>query len=245
MSRVTCYRCFWPQAHCWCDRIKPIATSTRFVFLMHPKEYRHEKAGTGRLTHLSLPNSEIIVGIEFDENLRLANLLADEERRLVLLYPGAESVDLSNQENLDPSVVNKPLTVLVLDATWSCARKMLKLSPSLQRLPRVMFTSLSPSRFVIKAQPEAGCLSTIESVHEVLTALAKAGVEPYEESEQLLGLFEAMQQFQIDCAKDPNRGGYRRADYKAPGDRKPFSGQSGRRRSNYFQVPSPVVVKGG
>jgi len=244
MSRLTCYRCFWPQAHCWCDRIKPIATKTRFVFLMHPKEYRYEKAGTGRLTHLSLPNSEIIVGVEFDGNQRLAELMADDAHRAVLLYPGIEAMNLSQPDALNRTELAKPLVVLVLDATWSCARKMLKLSPRLQQLPRVMFSSSSPSRFVIKAQPVAGCLSTLESVHEVLSALASAGAEPYEKSDQLLGLFQAMQQFQIECAKDPNRGGYRRADYKTPGERKPFSGQSGRRRASYFKVSETPPADG-
>ncbi len=231
-----CYRCFWPQAHCWCDRVIPIVTKTRFVFLMHPKEYRHEKAGTGRLTHLSLPNSEIIVGVEFDEDPRLAELGADPSHQVVLLYPGQGAINLSEPRNMARTALDKPLVVLVIDATWSCARKMLKLSPSLQRLPRVMFTPSAPSRFVIKAQPVAGCLSTIESVHEVLSALAGAGVEAYEENEQLLRLFGAMQQFQIECAQDPERGGYRRADYKAPGERKPFTGQSGRRRANFFKA---------
>mgnify|MGYP001544593586 FL=1 len=41
-------------------------TATRFVFLMHPKEFKQEKAATGRLTHLCLPNSELHVGIGFD-----------------------------------------------------------------------------------------------------------------------------------------------------------------------------------
>ena len=236
MSRVTCYRCFWPQAHCWCDRIVPIATKTRFVFLMHPKEYRHVKAGTGRLTHLSLPNSEIIVGVEFDGSERLAELLADDRHHVVLLYPGTEATNLSLPESREEIVRNKPLVVLVLDATWSCARKMLKLSPVLQKLPRVMFTPSAPSRFVIKAQPIKGCLSTIESVHEVLAALAAVGIERYEQNEQLLSLFGAMQQFQIECAQDTSRGGYRRGDFKAPGERKPFVGQSGRRRANFFKV---------
>jgi DTW domain-containing protein len=236
MSRVTCYRCFWPQAHCWCDRIIPTATRTRFVFLMHPKEYRHEKAATGRLTHLSLPNSEIIVGVAFDQNERLAALLGNPTHRVVLLYPGEDATNLSQPERAMEVGTGLPLVVLVLDATWSCARKMLKLSPRLQQLPRVMFTPSAPSRFVIKAQPIAGCLSTLESVHEVLQALARAGVEPYEQDEQLLTLFAGMQQFQIDCAQDPDRGGYRRNDYKEPGERKPFSGQSGRRRANFFKV---------
>lgn len=237
MSRVTCYRCFWPEAHCWCDRIKPIATKTRFVFLMHPKEYRYEKAGTGRLTHLSLPNSEIVVGVEFDENKRLNELLADQSHRVVLLYPGENAVNLSQAGAVEQSPFDLPLVVLVLDATWSCARKMLKLSSGLQRLPRVMFTPSAPSRFVIKAQPIKGCLSTLESVHEVLSALDKAGVESYEQNEQLLQLFGAMQQFQIECAQNTDRGGYRRGAFKAPGERKPFSGQSGRRRANFFKVP--------
>ena len=38
-------------------------TATRFVFLMHPKEFKQEKAATGRLTHLALADSEIHVGV--------------------------------------------------------------------------------------------------------------------------------------------------------------------------------------
>ena len=68
MSRETCYRCFWPKHLCWCDSIQPMDTRTRFVFLMHPKEFKQEKAATGRLTHLCLTNSEIQMGIAFDDH---------------------------------------------------------------------------------------------------------------------------------------------------------------------------------
>src|SRR5204863_7017150 len=64
MSRETCYRCFCPKALCWCASIQPMATRTKFVFLMHPKEYKQETAVTGRLTHLCLSNSELHVGVE-------------------------------------------------------------------------------------------------------------------------------------------------------------------------------------
>mgnify|MGYP003347968264 CR=1 FL=1 len=50
MSREMCYRCFWPRPLCWCGSIRPMATRTRFLVLMHPKEFKHEKAATGRLT---------------------------------------------------------------------------------------------------------------------------------------------------------------------------------------------------
>jgi DTW domain-containing protein len=209
---------------------------SRFVFLMHPREHRQVKAGTGRLTHLSLPNSEIVVGVEFDEHARLAELQADPLNHVVLLYPGVKAINLSSVDGRGWLPADRRLVVLVLDATWSGARKMLKLSPQLQRLPRIMFTPSAPSRFVIKQQPVEGCLSTLESVHEVLVALDRTGIERYETPMALLDLFAAMQAFQVDCAMDPNRGGYRRSAYGEPGERKPFQGHSARRRANFFVV---------
>ena len=41
---------------------------TKFVFLMHPYEFKRVKANTGRLTHLCLRDSELHVGFGFDEH---------------------------------------------------------------------------------------------------------------------------------------------------------------------------------
>ena len=211
-------------------------TRTRFVLLMHPKEAKKEKAGTGRLTHLTLANSEIVVGTEFENSAPVSRLIEDPANHVVLLYPGEQAINLSVDGAESALPHGKRLVVLVLDATWSCARKMLRLSPRLQRLPRIMFTPSAPSRFVIKQQPIEGCLSTLESVHEVLLALQRSGRDDYERPTQLLELFDAMQQFQIECALDPDRGGYRRQAYKAPGERKPMTAESVKRRSNFFRI---------
>jgi DTW domain-containing protein YfiP len=245
MSRITCYRCFWPKHLCWCGSLVPMATRTRFVLLMHPKEYKQEKAATGRLTHLCLSNSEIQMGIGFDEHARVQKLIRDPGRRCVLLYPGREALNLSNATDetgqlatLREQLTTRELVVFVLDATWSLGRKMLKLSPSLQRLPRVMFTPSTPSRYVIKQQPAEGCLSTLEAVHELLAALDRAGLDTYPDPTQLLAVFDRMQQFQIACATDPSRPGYRRSGYRAPGVRKAYRGQSARRRAGLFRAPA-------
>ena len=52
-------------------------TRTRIVLLMHPKEFRHQKCTTGRLTCLNLANSEIIQGINFDDDARFRSLIDD------------------------------------------------------------------------------------------------------------------------------------------------------------------------
>lgn len=204
-------------------------TRTRFLLLMHPKEFKREKANTGRLTHLCLPNSAIHVGLGFEGDEALTARLADPAYRSVLLYPGAGAHNLSDAP-LPAELADRPLQVLVLDATWAGARKMLRLSPNLQSLPRIMFTPSAPSRYLIKQQPQEGCLSTLEAVHELLQALEQTGAEHYALPAQLLGLFDQMQRYQMDCAADPNRGGYRRAPYKPASERTAARGNSERRR---------------
>ncbi|MDR1011477.1 MAG: DTW domain-containing protein [Opitutaceae bacterium] len=218
MSREMCYRCFWPKAHCWCPSIRPMDTRTRFVFLMHPKEFKEEKANTGRLTHLCLPNSKIHVGAGFDSHEEVRELLRDPKYYPVLVYPGPNAVNLSQPQTAltTGTLGGRMLLVLLLDATWACARKMLRLSTCLQQLPRVMFTPTTPSRYVIKQQPQEGCLSTLETVHELLVVLERAQLDTYSMPGQLLSLFQRMQDFQIRCANDPALPGYRKKPYGDP-----------------------------
>jgi DTW domain-containing protein YfiP len=234
MSREMCYRCFWPKALCWCGSIQPMETRTKFVFLMHPKEFKQEKAATGRLTHLCLAGSELHVGVGFEAHAPVQALLADPELLPMLLYPGPEARNLSIGQLTASDLGGRRLAVLVLDATWSLGRKMLRLSPSLQRLPRVMFTPSEPSRFVIKQQPHPSCLSTLEATHETLLALERSGLDRYALPAQLLGLFARMQDFQLRCAADPARAGYRHRAYRPPAERITPSGRSGARRRRMF-----------
>lgn len=211
-----------------------MGTRTRFVLLMHPKEFKQEKAATGRLTHLCLANSEIQVGVEFDEHEAVQRLIADPENYPVLLYPGENAHDLSRGGLTPEMLQGRRLVVFLLDATWSCARKMLRVSPTLQRLPRVKFTASGRSRYLIKRQPQEGCLSTLEATHELLGALTASGLDQYDDPAQLLGLFDRMQEHQIRCASKstgPRHGG-RAARNPATRDNTPAQprGKSARRR---------------
>ncbi|HZZ20470.1 MAG TPA: tRNA-uridine aminocarboxypropyltransferase [Opitutaceae bacterium] len=244
MPRVMCYRCFWPQTLCWCSSLKPMMTKTRFLFLMHPKEYKQEKAGTGRLTQLCLPNSSLHMAIDVREDDEVGRILADERFHPVLLYPGVEALNLSAGSTAVPDLVAeaKTLLVVILDATWSGARKMLRLSAPLRKLPRIMFTPKEPSRYVIKQQPQDGCLSTLEATHELLMVLEARGLDAYPDAGQLLSLFKRMQDYQIQCACDPGRPGYRRAAYSKVSERRPSRGRGMARRENYMKAPTGGVA---
>lgn len=245
--RTLCYRCFWPKPLCWCPSLVPMATRTRFLFLMSPKEFKVEKAGTGRLTHLCLPNSELHMHMEmsFDKHEQVQAVLNDPQNFCVLLYPGKMATNLSVAEQVPAfteQIAGRRLVVILIDATWGGARKIHRLSPSLQRLPRIMFTPSTPSRYVIKQQPKAGCLSTLEAVHELLLVLEKAGLDAYPLPEQLLGIFQRMQDFQIKCAADPNRPGYRRNPYSDPAQRNRIRGERAGSRDNFLPQPTTPPV---
>src|SRR6218665_3079995 len=95
MSRETCYRCFWPKPLCWCPSITPMETRTRFVFLMPPHEFKHEKAATGRLTHLCLAHSELQMGLAFDDHESVQEIINDPQNFVMLVSPSVGARNLS------------------------------------------------------------------------------------------------------------------------------------------------------
>ncbi|MBK1877575.1 tRNA-uridine aminocarboxypropyltransferase [Pelagicoccus mobilis] len=192
-----CYKCNRPKQLCWCEQITPMRTRTKIVILMHPYEHRQIKLNTGRLTHLCLADSELHVGEDFGGDAAVQALIDDPANHPVLLYPGEEARDLSNGELKASDFDGRRLVVFLLDATWRHARSMLRFSPNLQKLPKVMFSGASPSRYVIKKQPEPSCLSTLEATHELLLALDRWGLDEYSMPEQLLTHFMKMQEYQL------------------------------------------------
>ncbi|HTX73165.1 MAG TPA: tRNA-uridine aminocarboxypropyltransferase [Rectinemataceae bacterium] len=205
MPREFCLRCRRPLESCLCPRDEPMDTKTRIVLLMHPKEFRRTKCTTGRITTLNLRNSEILVGLDFAGNGRIKTILGDPESYPVLLYPGEGAADLSTPGGASSLPRDRRLVVFLIDATWACSRSLLRANSWLLQLPRVMFSPREPSRWVIKRQPAAHCLSTLESVHELLLALDAAGLDTYPDKERLLERFAALQAYQLERATAAGR----------------------------------------
>ena len=207
--RIKCYKCMRPSSACICKHISPFHTKTRFIILMHPKEYKKEKNGTGRMTNLQLKNSEIIVGVDFTNNNRVNEILTKENSSSFLLYPGKNNFNLSTRKSseINSFMGNSP-HIFLLDGTWPCARKMLKLSKNLQKLKRVSFDNKIKSKFIIKQQPESLCLSTIESVYTVLNLLKEGDLEHCDTKDFLIP-FEKMIEHQLECILNPNHKNYR------------------------------------
>ncbi len=216
--RQNCFKCFQPMNICLCSDIKAFDTRTRFVILMHPKEARKVKQGTGRITHLFLKNSELLTGVDFTENERVNNIIADPAHYPVILYPGKDSIEIGAFRFPDSVPHSMKLLVFVIDASWTLAKKMLKLSNNLHVLPRIHIRPQEPSRYVIKKQPHESCLSTIESVCVLLQELNKRGIEEsYDKHNAMLAHLDRMCHLQIKYTEDTSLPGYRKNAVKSSG----------------------------
>jgi DTW domain-containing protein YfiP len=159
--RETCWRCRRPRSACYCAALPRLDTRTRVVFLQHPRE-RDVAIGTARMASLCLPRATLHVGVRWPD----ASVFADDPSRPpVLLYPGDDARDVLR----DPPA--GPVTLVVVDGTWSQARTVVRDNPLLRALPRYAFVTPEPSEYRIRREPCDAYVSTIEAVMHVLGAL--------------------------------------------------------------------------
>jgi DTW domain-containing protein YfiP len=177
---------------------------------MHPKEAKKQRIGTGYLTKATVKNSLIFSDVNLDDNNEFINFLDDPKYHHVLLYP-AKNPDYIDGEEIPSSWktplkdLKKILVLHVIDATWPCAKKMMRLSRKLQSMPKVSFKNSYRSQFVIKHQPHSACLSTIETVYHCFNGLEEIGHEFIEGNQaNLIDALNALVNFQIKCEQDPD-----------------------------------------
>jgi len=188
-----------------CSYIQAVETKTKFIILMHPKEFKKVKNGTGHLTHLSLKNSELYVGVDFTNHKIINEIISTYQS--YLLYPSADAINISKQGlNLDTtSHLKKERAIFIIDSTWSCSLKILRDSKNLHSLDHISFDSIKLSQFKIKEQPNDYCLSTIESTLSVLEGLNKWKIENLNDDELdgFLNPFHEMIAYQTGCIENP------------------------------------------
>ena len=178
---MVCSACARPASACICRWVQPVAHATEVLILQHPLEAGNAK-NTGRLLHLCLPRSRLVVGESFADAPLLQAPWGDAPapRHLVLLYPPTpldQAPDLVPAPALDAAALDDPsrLRLVVLDGTWRKSRKMLYTSPPLQRLPRLGLIDMLPSGYHIRKAHRADQLSTFEATCAALEQLEGLG----------------------------------------------------------------------
>lgn len=190
-----CPNCHKIPDLCFCSELPRLEADHEVVILQHPQE-PDKDLGSARLAHLSLVRSQLKVGLSWP-NLKRA--LGREEalaQRWAVLYLGSGTKNTAtvaaeaHASKPNPSLtwVNKvgaPLPeqteissqiegIILLDGTWSQAKTLWWRNPWLLKLRRAILTPSRPSLYrELRREPRRECLSTIESIGQILSALGE------------------------------------------------------------------------
>jgi DTW domain-containing protein YfiP len=193
-ARKICSGCQRPPVLCVCEALpsERITTSTRVLILQHPNEHRKKTFSTVPLIPLVLEKCQIRVGYEFEpEMLEIVMETISKGQTPLLLFPGPDALSLDAPTVIPPLEVQETLTeqkiseitgslndgeeqlLILIDGTWSEARRMVNGSPLLlEKCQQVQFTSDSESIYdAVRKEPEKHCLSTLEACAEALLLL--------------------------------------------------------------------------
>ncbi len=207
-TREMCWNCWRPKASCFCKYTAPVDSGIKFIFLMHPKEYRKQRTGTGRLASICLPGSEIFVGIDFTNDPKLNALLKDPQYYPVLMYPSDDAWH-GKKEGFTQAVKGqgKKLLAILIDSTWFCSKKMIRYSSNINSLPKVSFYGQYKSIFTFKHEPKEYCVSTIETCYYLIKELQESGISnPDCDPEPLMNVFKEMIKYQLQKENDRIEG---------------------------------------
>ncbi|QDF75194.1 MULTISPECIES: tRNA-uridine aminocarboxypropyltransferase [Shewanella] len=158
----------------------------KFILLTHAREYeRPSNTGTLALQHFPelcrrVPWSRV----EPDAWLKQA---CESGEALLLFPPSDESPPAFPLEALvEEAQTPLPQQIIILDATWQEARKMVRQSPYLQQARRLSLSEASTSRYRLRRNQVDQGLCTIECIISLLR-----GMEMSDEAQVLDAAFDA------------------------------------------------------
>lgn len=153
-NRPTCWQCIRPESHCHCKLISPFFGQCNTVILQHPREKKRFYS-TAKLITQWIRNCKLVRGVAFNQTA-IVDLFPNT--KLAVLFPRGNAVPASAIHLSDAT------TVIVIDGTWSEAKKMYRENTWIADLPHVSLSPLLRSRYRIRKQPRPECLSTIEAL---------------------------------------------------------------------------------
>ncbi|BCE00031.1 tRNA-uridine aminocarboxypropyltransferase [Marinicellulosiphila megalodicopiae] len=179
-QRAFCSGCAMLSTHCLCDSISALPSRTQLLVLQHPQEAKHHK-NTVKLLTLNIPNTQIIVGEQFDPN-DFVQLQGLSRANTFLLYPSDQSIELESVAALQEQQAYKvaePLTLIVIDSSWKKSKKMYLINQWLHSFQSFhLKLDQSPSIYQIRKKREAHFRSTLEASVIALNILEDYPIEP-------------------------------------------------------------------
>jgi DTW domain-containing protein len=151
-----CPACFL-RGRCLCPDVRPVANRTEILIVRHAAELG-KTSNSGRLAALALERARLLEhGVPGAP--RVGEALAGPDTWLLFPEPGAPLPD------------RPPARLVVLDATWSQARKMRRRLGELRGMPVLTLPGVGERLRTLRTPPRPGQLPTLLAIAEALAIL--------------------------------------------------------------------------
>ncbi len=155
-----CSRCRLASSHCLCAWKPQVPARAGVCLVMHDVEAL-KPSNTGWLIADVVADTSAFGWSRTEVDPALPTLLDDEQWQPYLVFPGEYAEPERVVTSVQPAAGKRPLFVL-LDATWTQARKMFRKSPYLDGLPVLSLQPETLSRYRLRRSKRDDHLCTAE-----------------------------------------------------------------------------------
>lgn len=145
---LRCQHCLLPERHCLCATLAPQAARSRFCLVMYDTEPL-KPSNTGRLIADILPTTQAFLWSRTEPPAELLAAVNSSSHQPMVVFPGHYATP-PRQVLTEPPHLGKPPLFIMLDGTWSEARKMFRKSPWLDAFPVISVDVTAPSRYTLR-----------------------------------------------------------------------------------------------
>ncbi|WP_220266356.1 tRNA-uridine aminocarboxypropyltransferase [Enterobacter sp. Colony194] len=155
-----CQRCLLPLKQCLCETLQPAIARSRFCLVMFDTEPM-KPSNTGRLIADVLPDTAAFQWSRTEPPQAMIELVNDPAYQPMVVFP-ASYADPQREVLSAPPSSGKPPLFIMLDGTWTEARKMFRKSPYLDALPVISVDLSKTSAYRLREAHGDGQYCTAE-----------------------------------------------------------------------------------
>ncbi|QBH98083.1 DTW domain-containing protein [Limnobaculum zhutongyuii] len=163
---IRCHRCLLPRVHCLCHSFSATLAESTFCLLMYDTEPL-KPSNTGRLIADILPDTKAFLWSRTNIDPQLLALLSSTDYQPYVIFPAAYASPDRVVTHVEKQSNKRPLFI-ILDGTWTEARKMFRKSPYLDRFPVLSIDNDQSSGYQLREASRKEQLCTAEVAIQIL-----------------------------------------------------------------------------
>ncbi len=164
-----CTRCHLPIFACICKFSVNIQTKANFWLLVHELEF-FKPTNTGKLIAETIENTYSFAWKRNETPQNLVDMIESGKYNPYVVFPD-DVGDYKPRVKAFVEIEGKEPAFIILDGTWSQARKMFRKSKVLENIPMLSLNTQRSSEYILRSPSDKNHICTVEVAIELLNII--------------------------------------------------------------------------